>query len=148
MLYILLAVLSGLTVVLSRILNANMALKIGIYQSTFFNYITGFALSALLLLVMPGGIVLTSGVPFWSFFGGAIGVLVVALQSFVTHRVSNYDITLLTFIGQLSTGVVIDLLLGNTIPKPKMIGGLVVFAGLLYNILADRQDSKKDALIA
>ena len=148
MIYILLAVLSGFSVILSRILNANMALKIGIYQSTLFNYITGLSLSILLLAVMPGGLRLNSGVPFWSFFGGSLGVLAVALSSYVTHRVSNFNVTLLTFIGQLFTGVIIDLLLGNTLSTTKMVGGFIIFSGLLYNIFVDRQDSKNGSVTA
>ena len=148
MIYILLAVLSGFSVILSRILNANMALKIGIYQSTLFNYITGLTLSILLLAVMPGGLRLNSGVPFWSFFGGSLGVLAVALSSYVTHRVSNFNVTLLTFIGQLFTGVIIDLLLGNTLSTTKMVGGFIIFTGLLYNIFVDRQDSKNGSVTA
>lgn len=146
MIYILLAILSGFSVVISRILNAKLSLKIGLYQSTLFNYITGFALSVTLLAVMSGNIGFNPGVPSYAFFGGIIGVLVVVLQSYVTHRVSNYDITLLTFIGQLSTGVIIDLFLGNTIPTTKMIGGVIIFVGLLYNIWVDGQDRKKDSL--
>ncbi len=148
MIYILLAVLSGFSVILSRILNANMALKIGIYQSTLFNYITGLTLSILLLAVMPGGLRLNSGVPYWSFFGGSLGVLAVALSSYVTHRVSNFNVTLLAFIGQLFTGVIIDLLLGNTLSTTKMVGGFIIFTGLLYNIFIDRQDSKNGSVTA
>ena len=45
MLYILLAILSGVSVVLSRIVNFKLAEEIGTFQGTFFNYLTGFITS-------------------------------------------------------------------------------------------------------
>lgn len=140
MTYVILAVVSGFSIIVSRILNANMALKIGIYQGTLMNYVMGLSLSILLFVFVPGGLSLGSGVPFWAFLGGSMGVLVIALSSFVTHRVSNFNITLLTFIGQLVTGVAIDLFLGNAISTSKIIGGTVIFIGLFYNILVDRKE--------
>ncbi|EEM04957.1 hypothetical protein bmyco0002_26140 [Bacillus pseudomycoides] len=42
MLYICIAILAGISIVVARIINANLAAKIGIFQGTFVNYITGF----------------------------------------------------------------------------------------------------------
>ena len=65
MLYIILAIVSGLSIILSRILNANLAIKIGMYQSTFMNYVWGLLTSIILLLFMQSGFNVTKGIPFF-----------------------------------------------------------------------------------
>ncbi len=145
MLYIILAVLAGFSIILSRILNANLALKIGIYQGTFMNYVVGVSLSILLVLLVPGQLFIKTDTPVWAFIGGTLGVITVALSSYITHRVSNFNITLLTFVGQLITGVVIDLLLGNPISTSKMVGGALIFLGLILIIQVDSKENTETA---
>ncbi|MDR4190907.1 EamA-like transporter family protein, partial [Bacillus pseudomycoides] len=45
MLYICIAILAGISIVVARIINANLAAEIGIFQGTFVNYITGLFFS-------------------------------------------------------------------------------------------------------
>lgn len=141
MLYVVFAVLAGFSIIVSRILNANMALRIGIFQGTFMNYVVGLALSLLLVLFAPQDFRLDSNVSYWAFLGGPMGVAVIGLSSYVTHRVSNFNITLLTFIGQLVTGGAIDLFLGKTISATKLAGGALIIIGLIYYILVDRNEN-------
>ena len=49
MIYVLFAILCGVTNVLSRSVNFVLSDKIGMYQSTFFNYVFGLAGSILIL---------------------------------------------------------------------------------------------------
>lgn len=142
MFYVILAVLAGFSIILSRILNANLALKIGIYQGTFMNYVVGLSLSIILVLVM-GQSSIKTGIPVWAFFGGTLGVIVVALSSYITHRVSNFNITLLTFVGQLVTGIIIDLFLGNPISTTKIVGGALIFVGLAFIIHVDSMENRE-----
>ncbi|MCX7773658.1 MAG: DMT family transporter [Clostridia bacterium] len=142
MVYILLAVVAGFSIILSRILNANLALKIGIYQGTFMNYIAGLSLSLLLLFLIPGGFSFSHKIPFLAYLGGFLGVLVLALSSYMTHRISNFNLTLLIFIGQLVMGVILDILLGNSVSGTKLIGGFLIFLGLAYNIYIDGTERK------
>ncbi|HDR7380765.1 TPA: DMT family transporter, partial [Bacillus toyonensis] len=50
MLYITIAILAGVSIVVARIINANLAKEIGNWEGTFFNYITGLFFSALFLI--------------------------------------------------------------------------------------------------
>lgn len=143
MFYVILAVVAGFSIILSRIINANLALKIGIYQGTFINYVVGLSLSITLVLLLPGQFFVNAGIPLWAFGGGTLGVIVVALSSYITHRISNFNITLLTFLGQLVTGVVIDLFLGNPISTTKIIGGVLIFLGLAYIIHVDSIENRE-----
>ncbi len=47
MLYITIAILAGVSIVVARIINANLAKEIGNWEGTFFNYITGLFFSML-----------------------------------------------------------------------------------------------------
>ena len=51
MIYIVFAILCGVSNVLSRSVNYVLSEKIGMYQSTFFNYIFGLSGSFLILLI-------------------------------------------------------------------------------------------------
>jgi len=66
---------------------------------------------------------------------------------FVNHsyKKSNKSkkVTLLIFISQLFTGIVIDWMISNSFPLNKVIGGLFVVLGLGYNLYIDYLDSKK-----
>ena len=48
--------------------------------------------------------------------------------------------TLLSFIGQVFTGIVLDLLIGNGFSKQIFIGGMFVVVGVLVNMFADKKE--------
>ncbi|MEC3541710.1 DMT family transporter, partial [Bacillus thuringiensis] len=50
MLYITIAILAGVSIVVARIINANLAKEIGNWEGAFFNYITGLFFSMLFLI--------------------------------------------------------------------------------------------------
>lgn len=52
MISIIFSILSGVTIVLSRSVNALLSKKMGAYQGTFYNYFTGFMTSLISLLVL------------------------------------------------------------------------------------------------
>ena len=84
-LYILSGMLAGTTVVTSRSINANLARKIGLNSSTFFNFIVGLTVSFLVLMVLGDGMgsyskVDFSSIPSWAYIGSVLGVGVVFYQ--------------------------------------------------------------------
>lgn len=139
MFYILISIASGGIVVLSRILNTVLTDSIGLMESSFFNYLTGFISSVILFFIMKDTIQLSNftNTPIWAYLGGLIGVIIVILSSVVTPKMSVFYISLIIFIGQLLTGIIIDCLTLKTIPFNKIIGGLLVVCGLFYNIRID-----------
>lgn len=144
MFYILISIASGGIVVLSRILNTVLTDSIGLVESSFFNYLTGFISSVVLFFIMKETIQFSnfSNTPIWAYLGGLIGVIIVILSSVVTPKMSVFYISLIIFIGQLFTGIIIDCLTLKTIPFNKIIGGLLVVGGLLYNIRIDSLTSR------
>ena len=146
MIYVLFAILCGVTNVLSRSVNFVLSDKIGMYQSTFFNYIFGLVGSVLILLISGETFKLFSSstytAPWYIYAGGLLGVIVVTLLSFLSSKVSSFYLTLLLIIGQLFTGVIIDGLSTGQISIYQVVGGLLVVIGLSYNLYIDKVNSK------
>ena len=136
MFFILISILSGTIVVISRILNTRLAENVGLIESSFFNYFTGLLSSLILFFIIKDKFTLSQfySLPFWAYLGGILGVAVVILSSVVTPKMSSFYITLIIFIGQLFTGIILDCITTKTIPYAKVIGGLLVVAGLAYNL--------------
>lgn len=139
MFYILISIATGAIVVISRILNTKLSEKVGLIQSSFFNYFTGIFASIILFLIFRDKVSINqfSNIPFYAYLGGILGVIVVILNSVITPKMSSFYATLIIFIGQLFTGIIIDCITLKTIPFSKIIGGLFVVAGLAYNLHVD-----------
>ena len=139
MMYILAAIAAGVSIVVARIINSNLANKIGIFEGTFLNYVIGLFFSIIFFFFSSDTFNLSSKIlgtiPFWTFLGGLVGVIVVAASNLVTPKISAFYLTLIIFVGQLFTGMVIDYFNLNLISKGKIIGGLLVVAGLSYNLI-------------
>lgn len=146
MLYIIISILAGVSVVVSRIINSNLAKEIGIFQSTFYNYIVGLFFSIIFFILSREKINLSglkSGdVPFWAYLGGIAGVLFIVLSNYITPRISSFYLTLLMFVGQLFTGIIIDYFAEGNISNGKLIGGLLVLTGLIYNLVIDKKSQQ------
>ena len=146
MIYILFAILCGVTNVLSRSVNFVLSEKIGMYQSTLFNYIFGLSGSFLLLLISGETFKLFTAssydAPWFVYAGGLLGVIVVTMLSFLSSKVSSFYLTLLLFVGQLFTGIIIDALSTGKISFYQLIGGALVVLGLSYNLYIDKANSK------
>ncbi len=141
MFYILIPIIAGASIVISRCINANLAKKIGLFPGTFFNFLTGLIFSLIFLMVTgETKSFLTadfSSLPLWAYFGGIVGVLVVFLSNYITPRISAFYLTLLMFVAQLFTGIAIDYFISGIISPGKLIGGLLVLIGLSYNLVLD-----------
>lgn len=142
MFYALIAILSGISNVISRSVNFVLSEKLGVYQSTLFNYIFGLAGSILILFISGETSKLftyTSYDANWvAYTGGLVGVVVVSLQVFLSSKVSSFYLTLLLFVGQLFTGIILDFILSGKISLCQVIGGILVIVGLSYNLYIDK----------
>ncbi|PGX12101.1 DMT family transporter [Bacillus sp. AFS033286] len=142
MLYICIAILVGVSIVVARIINANLAKEIGNWEGTFFNYITGLFFSMIFLIFSSDSIYISSHtlqkIPFVVYLGGLVGVIVISLSNYITPKISAFYLTLLIFIGQLFMGTIIDFFMTNELSIGKIIGGILVLIGLTYNLFVDR----------
>ena len=145
MFYILVSILTGVIIVICRILNTRLSQEIGLMESSYFNYFTGTITSILVFLIMREKFIFNSlaTIPFYAYLGGFLGVAIVVLNSVVTPKMSAFYVTLLVFVAQLFTGIALDWLISGQFPLSKIIGGIVVVLGLIYNLRVDYNDAKR-----
>ena len=142
-----LALLAGGFTILSMVINAQLGKRIGVLQSTLMNYLVA-SLGLFLPLLFTGEIKNLSLLPFneipwWAFLGGVIGVCIVILSNIVTPKIPVIYTTLLTFLGQMVIGIVMDIFLTYTFSLGKVIGVSLIGTGLLYNIRIDRKTAQR-----
>ena len=144
MIEIICAILAGVTIVLSRSINGLLAQKVGAYQSTFFNYFTGFITSF--------GIMLCISLPYIHkinindiynliiYIGGIIGVFNILILNTIVSKVSPIQLTLITFIGQLISGMILDYCFYQMFSIQKIVGCMIVVTGLVIYQIAEKRD--------
>jgi transporter family-2 protein len=144
MLYIILAVLCGCITIVSMIINSHLAKQIGVLKGTLINYIVGLLSTILLLIIVKGSVNLDLSsftiIPSWALLGGLLGVIVVSASNIVIPKIPTIYTTLLIFIGQLFTGLLIDYFRVGFISNGKIIGGLLILLGLMYNSSVDKKE--------
>lgn len=145
--YFLMAILAGVSIVVARIINANLANRIGLFQGTVFNYLTGVLFSLIFLLfskeMLSLGNIDWESIPIWAYLGGVVSIAVVVLSSYVTPKISVFYQTLFVFIGQLFVGIIVDFVVLNQLSIGKVIGGILVLVGLTLNLMLDTKRLKK-----
>ena len=145
-LIIILSILAGASTVIARNINSSLAEKIGMVQGTFYNYVTGLIGGILVFLIsrefMNFSYDALKSVPFWAYLGGVLGVLVVSSSNIVTPKVPAFYLTLLMFIGQLFSGIVVDYFKEGVISTGRLIGGVLILSGLTYNLFVDKKIAK------
>ncbi len=145
---VLLSLAAGVTNVLSRSVNAKLAEKVGNMAGSFYNHLAGLPLCLLLWLLLTDRSFGTMPKP-WMLSGGMLGVLILFLSNVAVPHVSAFYYTLLTFIGQIFTGFLLDLLCGSAVSGGLFWGSLLCAAGFLVSVLLslwekgarDRQDA-------
>lgn len=141
--------LAGVTVVVSRTTNAKLAEETSLFKSTFYNYIIGLICSSILLFVVHFFIEPQfSNSPFyfqlnysWIYLGGALGVFAVSISNIVVSKISSFYVTLLMFIGQVFTGIVLDIIISKTFSLGNLLGGIFVTIGLILNLWFDKNEA-------
>lgn len=140
------ALITGVSTVVSRSLNASLAKRTSTMASTLFNYIVGLSVSALVLLIAGGQEPMMRDFSFSPnisiYLGGIIGVGVVTLLNVAVCRISSFYMTLLLFAGQVFSGVVIDIMLTNSFSLNNFIGGVAITVGLAQNLWVDKRGAQ------
>ena len=138
---------SGVLLVVSRSYNARLSNNTSGFISTFFNYICGLAATIPVLLLFgmnePGMKSFTLSPNWWIYLGGAIGVATVWLSNVVVVKIPQLYVTLLMFVGQVFTGVVLDALIDGAFAPQNIAGGMLVSLGLALNLLLERRSSRR-----
>ena len=146
---IILSLMTGLTVVLSRTINAALAARTSVMRSTLYYYVAAFIFSFILFIVIKTGSApfapLASSVSPVYYLGGIMGVVIIIILNFTVSKISSLYMTLLLFAGQVFTGIAMDMILTHAFSLPNLLGGVFVALGLCLNVIIDRRDRIKDA---
>ena len=138
---------SGVTIVVSRTLNAKLGELTSIRQSTFFNYFVGSIGMILIFFILGRAEWTAARLPSfgqsWMFLGGALGVMIILLFNIVVVKESAIYVTILSFIGQVFTGLMIDALIFDIFSLPILLGGLCVTLGFCINIYFDQKHERQ-----
>ncbi len=128
----LLAALSGAAIVIGRMLNAQAGERVGLGRSTFNNYWVGLLVCLIAMLLADGHLApAQGGTGAFMYLGGALGVGVVMLSSLVALRISTLRLTLITFVSQMATALLLDAFLTGSFSASRAIGSLLVLMGLV-----------------
>jgi len=140
---VLVSFLAGVTIVLSRTLNAKIADLTSVRVSTFYNYFVGLFVALIALFLLGRNeLAPTEAISLYNFYiylGGAFGLAVVLLLNILVVKVSAFYLTLLIFVGQVFSGVLIDVIITQTISARNVLGGVLVAAGLCIDLIIDKR---------
>ena len=137
--------IAGINIALSRTLNAKLSDHTSVRVSTFFNYFIGLGLSVLAFAIISRNESVftnfTISPHLFIYFGGILGVCVVLMGNITALKISAFYLTLLIFVGQVFSGVLIDIIIAQVFSPRNFFGGTLVALGLCVNLLLDRSNS-------
>ena len=135
---VLLSLGAGVTVVLSRTVNARLSGKVGALPGSLVNHMAGLPVTVVFCVLAGDTLLPVSGSGLashpWIYTGGMMGVIVVLLCNLTVPRLPAFRLTMLTFVGQIFTGVILDVVAGKGRLDPSFVGGLVIAAGIAVNM--------------
>ena len=135
------SIIAGASMVVSRTLNAKLAKLTSIWTSSLYNYLTGLAAAILIFLLFgrPEAVFAEFVISprFYIYLGGVAAVFVVLLSNITVVKISAFYLTLLLFVGQVFSGIVIDMVIARAFSTRNLIGGILVALGLCVNLVLD-----------
>lgn len=138
---------AGITIVLSRTVNGRLSDHTNALQGSFLNHLAGLPATVAIALLFERSNLAASIHTFspriWIYLGGVLGVMVVLLFNMVVMKVSAFRITLLSFVGQVFTGILIDLFTKGSYSFNTFLGGLLVSAGIVISLIWEQLSAKK-----
>jgi transporter family-2 protein len=142
--YYILAFIAGTLTIISMVTNATLAKYVGTAQSTFVNFIAGLLISLIMFFFFNNQSLAFINFPLWALLGGFLAVFIVIITNLVIPKIPAIYTSLLIFIGQLLTGIIIDFLVNHSANKNKIIGVSIIVLGLFFNFMVDKKDNKKE----
>ncbi len=138
------SLLAGGTIVISRTINGKLSSHTSLLTGTFYNYLVGLIVAILVLPLLGRNEFdsfqfLYKPSSLWIYLGGILGTVAVFLSNAVVVKISAFYVTLLMFLGQLFAGLLIDILSSGSFSLKQFLGGLLVLIGFCVNLLFDKQ---------
>ncbi len=107
--FALLAVIAGISLSLQKAVNARLGERLGLMESSFANHAVGAVIAAALLVVgIRTGTFVTTGVPWYLFMGGCIGLIMIVLINYAFPIIGATATLICMILSQLSSSVIVD----------------------------------------
>ena len=106
--YILLALLNGVCIAISRIWNGQLASYYGAFKASYVNHIIGFLFLSMVMLLLLEPPQLSTSSNMFVYLGGFIGAFYVAINSLVMSRLGSTNTMILVITGQMGFGLLLD----------------------------------------
>lgn len=144
---VILSIGAGVSVVISRTLNARLAEYTGALRGSLVNHIVGLMVTVVLafaVMIKNGFPNITAGAlrP-WIYTGGMLGVACILLNNLCVPRVSAFRMSMLTFSAQILTGILIDIWSGVGYSDTSFTGGILVSAGIIVSAVCEKISEEK-----
>ncbi|MGL4736950.1 MAG: DMT family transporter [Cellulosilyticaceae bacterium] len=149
LLAIILSFVAGISIVTSRTCNARLADRIGALPGSFINHLVGLPLCILILLCFAprdATSLLARSSNAWIYLGGVLGVATVLLFNLLVPKVAALPLTILAFVGQIFTSMIVDLVVLHTYDPATFWGGLLIACGIGINMLLTAITMRKASL--
>lgn len=139
---------SGVTMVLSRMVNARLAEKTGALHGSLVNHLVGLLITVVIAFAVTKENFFTVSTndrfqP-WIYLGGVLGVIVIMLLNITVPKISAFRLTLFVFVGQIFAGIFLDVLSGNRYSGTSFVGGIIIAIGITANMILERVDEVKN----
>ena len=118
--YYLLAFIAGTLTIISMITNSTLAKHVGTAQSTLVNFTIGLLVSLVIFFFFNNQTLTFISFPLWALLGGFLAVFIVIITNLVIPKIPAIYTSLLIFVGQLLTGIIIDYLVNHSINTNKI----------------------------
>lgn len=133
--YYILAVIMGIMIVVSPVLNGQLTIKVGTYKTSLLNFGIGTVVSLAVLMVF-GSESLSPAiihVPPYKYLGFFFGLFVILIYNHISSRIPAIYLVLLPFMGQTIMSTIVDYFIFDSFNFRKLIGVLLVFTGVWFN---------------
>lgn len=128
--FIILGILNGFCITLSRVLNGQLSVRNGAFHASFVNHAVGFVSLSLLLMFISDPV---NALPkdLTLYVGGGIGALYVAVNSFVMVRLGSTNSIVLVVAGQMLFGLFIEVYrFGFQQAGVQFLGAVLIVTGV------------------
>jgi bacterial/archaeal transporter family-2 protein len=140
--YIFIALMNGFIIGVSRGMNSRLSMSVGAFKASFWNHTVGFLfLTAALLLFNNVTLSVFYNIPAFTYLGGLLGALFVAVNSYVFPKIGVKKTVLLVISGQMITSVFIDYKDGVTF-SIQLLGILMIIAGMYLSLFRKNAHKK------
>lgn len=144
--FTLIAFMNGIVSVINKMINLRAKQFLGTANGTLINYLEASVISLLIIFITGSNkltnLALLHSVPPVYFLGGFFGLISMILILNGMAKTQIAYSTVLILIGQLGTGLLIDFVVAGKVEPMKIIGILLVIAGVVLDI--NRSGSPKE----